>query len=93
MTKILVSFYFIQKSLLTRASQYFNVELIKRDYYSPNVFSEFDDLSDEERLIAFCLMMAANYHILFLRPGMALVESLYPSRLRKEQAPDLPKHR
>lgn len=41
-----------QQSLLDRASQIFNVELIKREHYNPNVFPEFDDLSDEQRLVA-----------------------------------------
>ena len=42
----------LQIKLLSKASEQFNVELIKRDTYRPNMFSEFDNLSDEERLIA-----------------------------------------
>ena len=42
----------LQIKLLNKASEKFNVELIKRDTYRPNMFSEFDNLSDEERLVA-----------------------------------------
>ena len=42
----------LQIKLLNKASEKFNVELIKRETYRPNMFSEFDHLSDEERLVA-----------------------------------------
>lgn len=42
----------LQIKLLSKASKQFNVELINREIYKPNMFSEFDNLSDEERLIA-----------------------------------------
>jgi hypothetical protein len=57
-----------QKSLLDRASQVFNVELIKRDNYSPNMFPEFDDLSDEIRLIALGEGRAKNMQWLICTP-------------------------
>lgn len=44
--------YSAQKYLINRAEKVFNIELIKRETYNPNSFSEFYDLSDEERLIA-----------------------------------------
>ena len=41
-----------QNQLLDRASEQFDIEMIKRDSYHPNDFSEFYNLSDEERLVA-----------------------------------------
>ena len=41
-----------QNDLLSRSSKYFNLSIIKREYYNPNHFQEFEDFSDDERLIA-----------------------------------------
>ena len=43
--------YKLQNKLIEMAKQKFNVELIK-EKITPNIFSELDNLSDEERLIA-----------------------------------------
>ncbi len=44
--------YDMERSLAARALKYFNVDIIQRDDYNPNCFSELKDLTDEERLIA-----------------------------------------
>lgn len=46
----------------------FNIKLIKRENYSPNKFSELDDLSDEERLIAVEEGRKKNMQWLVLTP-------------------------
>lgn len=60
--------YKLQRKLIERAGQKFNVELIKRENYSPNIFSELDDLSDEERLIAVGEGRRKNMQWLVLTP-------------------------
>ena len=46
----------------------FNVSCIQRDYYNPNHFSELDDFSDEERLLAFSEGRPKNMKWLVLEP-------------------------
>jgi len=58
----------LQRKLIERARKKFNVELIKRETYSPNIFSELDDLSDEERLIAVGEGRRKNMQWLVLTP-------------------------
>jgi len=58
----------LQNELLNRVSQIFNFELISRESYSPNLFPEFDDLSDEERLVAVGEGRAKNMKWLVLTP-------------------------
>ena len=41
-----------EKDLLTRAGNFFNTKLIKRETYNPNAFPELDHLSDTYRLIS-----------------------------------------
>ena len=60
--------YELQKDLLERASQKFNLELIMRESYAPNLFPEFNDLSDEERLVAVGEGRAKNMQWLVLTP-------------------------
>ena len=60
--------YKLQNKLIEMAKQKFNVELIKRKNYSPNIFSELDNLSDEERLIAVGEGRAKNTSWLVLTP-------------------------
>ena len=60
--------YQLQRQLIERAKKNFNVELIKRENYSPNIFSELDDLSDEERLIAVSEGRGKNMQWLVLTP-------------------------
>lgn len=57
-----------QNNLLERASTKFQTELIMRESYSPNSFSELSDLSDEERLIAVGEERAKNMQWLVLTP-------------------------
>ena len=42
-----------EKDLINYAKSLFNVSLIKRENYNPNLYEELDSFSDEERLIAF----------------------------------------
>ena len=58
----------LQRDLLDRASRLFNIELIQRDYYSPNSFPELNDLSDEERLVAVGESRGKNMQWLVLTP-------------------------
>ena len=58
----------LQDKLLEMANKKFNVELIKRENYSPNIFPEMDDLSDEERLIAVGEGRTKNMQWLVLTP-------------------------
>jgi predicted O-methyltransferase YrrM len=60
--------YQLQRKLIERAAKKFNVELIKRESYSPNIFPELDDLSDEERLIAVGEGRGTNMQWLVLTP-------------------------
>tara|TARA_Y100000389_G_scaffold18702_1_gene16215 strand:+ start:717 stop:1532 length:816 start_codon:yes stop_codon:yes gene_type:complete len=60
--------YQLQRKLIERARKKFNVELIKRENYSPNIFSELDGLSDEERLIAVGESREKNMQWLVLTP-------------------------
>ena len=57
-----------QRKLIERAKKNFNVELIKRECYAPNIFPELDDLSDEERLIAVGEGRGRNMQWLVLTP-------------------------
>ncbi len=57
-----------EKSLLSRASQRFTVEVIQRESYNPNCFAELADLSDEERLIAVGEGRGKNMNWLILSP-------------------------
>lgn len=57
-----------QALLLERASKNFDIELIIRESYSPNLFPELDDLSDEERLIAVGEGRGRNMQWLVLTP-------------------------
>ena len=60
--------YYLQNKLLETARKIFKIELIKRENYSPNIFSELDDLSDEVRLIAVGEERAKNMEWLVLTP-------------------------
>lgn len=60
--------YQLQRKLIERAKKNFNVELIKRECYAPNIFPELDDLSDEERLIAVGEGRGRNMQWLVLTP-------------------------
>lgn len=60
--------YNLQDKLLRMAKSRFNVELIKREDYSPNIFSELDDLSDEERLVAVGEGREKNMNWMVLTP-------------------------
>lgn len=60
--------YKLQKKLIESAKKYFNVELVKRENYSPNIFCELDDLSDEERLISVGEGRGKNMEWLVLTP-------------------------
>ena len=42
-----------QKELINFSKKLFDISLIKRETYNPNVFEELDHFTDEERLIAF----------------------------------------
>ena len=58
----------LQKDLLDRASRLYKIELILRESYTPNLFSELDDLSDEERLVAVGEDRGKNMQWLVLTP-------------------------
>ena len=58
----------LQKDLLARASKKFNIELFIRESYSPNIYPEFNDLSDEERLVAIGEGRKKNMQWLVLTP-------------------------
>lgn len=58
----------LQKDLMDRASKKFNIDLIIRENYAPNRFSEFDNLTDEERLIAVSEGREKNMQWLVLVP-------------------------
>jgi len=60
--------YKLQEKLFRMAEVRFKVELIKRENYSPNIFSELDDLSDEERLVALGEGREKNMNWLVLTP-------------------------
>ncbi len=42
-----------QKELISFSKSFFNVSLLKRKNYNPNMFEELDHFTDEERLLAF----------------------------------------
>lgn len=46
--------------LRLRASDHFDVRFIRREFYSPNIFEEFNDLNDDERLLAMSEMRTKN---------------------------------
>ena len=58
----------LQRNLLERASKKFHVELIFRETYAPNLFPEFNDLSDGERLVAVGEGRGKNMQWLVLTP-------------------------
>ena len=58
----------LQEKLLESASSFFDVDLIKRESYNPNNFSDFDNLSDEERLIAVGEGRERNMYWMILSP-------------------------
>jgi hypothetical protein len=57
-----------EEVLINNAKRVFNVSCIQRDYYNPNHFSELDDFSDEERLLAFSEGRPKNMKWLVLEP-------------------------
>ena len=60
--------YQLEKALLSRASKFFDVQLIEREFYAPNRFEELRELSDEERLIAVGESRGKNMQWLVLSP-------------------------
>ena len=42
-----------QKNLINYSKNFFDVSIIKRESYNPNLFQELDQFTDEERLISF----------------------------------------
>ena len=60
--------YAQQDQLIDNAKIYFDVKIIKRDWYNPNQFFELDDLTDEERLIAVGEERKKNMKWLVLTP-------------------------
>lgn len=57
-----------EADLIKMANKYFNVKIIKREIYNPNAFEIFDNLNDEERLIAFGESRKYNQKWLILEP-------------------------
>ncbi len=57
-----------QDDFIESAKKYFDVSLIKRDYYNPSAFEELDNFSDEERLIALGEGRKKNMNWLVLEP-------------------------
>ena len=58
----------LQADLFTRAEEKFRVEIIVREYYTPNLFPELNELSDEERLITVGEGRERNMQWLVLSP-------------------------
>ncbi len=57
-----------QKELINFSKKLFDISLIKRETYNPNVFEELDHFTDEERLIAFAEGRDNNMRWLILEP-------------------------
>jgi hypothetical protein len=60
--------YELQNILLSTAYERFDVSIIKRDIYRPNDYEEFDDFTDEERLITVGEGRHKNMEWLVLKP-------------------------
>ena len=57
-----------QNMLINNAKAFFDVSMIQRESYSPNKFSELNEFTDEERLIAFGEGRENNMNWLILEP-------------------------
>ena len=57
-----------QNMLINNAKAFFDVSIIQRESYSPNKFSELNEFTDEERLIAFGEGRNNNMNWLILEP-------------------------
>lgn len=57
-----------KKDLINFSKSFFNVSIIKREIYNPNLFEELDQFTDEERLIAFSEGRENNMSWLVLEP-------------------------
>ena len=57
-----------QNILINNAKAFFDVSIIQRESYSPNKFSELNEFTDEERLIAFGEGRENNMNWLILEP-------------------------
>ena len=57
-----------QNLLIEKSSEIFEVRVIKREYYNPNVFEEFNNFTDEERLIVVGEGRHKNMKWLILKP-------------------------
>tara|TARA_B100000768_G_scaffold162457_1_gene163073 strand:- start:303 stop:1139 length:837 start_codon:yes stop_codon:yes gene_type:complete len=57
-----------QNMLINNAKAFFDVSIIQRESYSPNKFSELNEFTDEERLIAFGEGRENNMNWLILEP-------------------------
>ena len=57
-----------QKMLINNAKAFFDVSIIQRESYCPNKFSELNEFTDEERLIAFGEGRENNMNWLILEP-------------------------
>jgi hypothetical protein len=62
--------YELQNILLSTASERFDINIIKREVYRPNNYEEFDDFTDEERLIAVGEGRHKNMQWLVLKPKL-----------------------
>ena len=60
-----------QKDLLNNASKFFNINLIKREFYNPNQFEDLNEFGDDERLLAFSEKRSRNTNWLVLHPKNA----------------------
>ncbi len=58
----------LQKALLSKASAFFDIELIYRESYNPNDFEELSCFNEEERLVALSEGRGPNMHWLVLTP-------------------------
>lgn len=57
-----------QQRLMEDATRWFDTEILVRETYTPNLFKELDDFTDEERLMAFSEGRKANGIWLLLQP-------------------------
>jgi len=57
-----------QTKLLEEAAQFFKTEILVRESYSPNIFKELSEFSDDDRLLALSEGRKASAQWLLLRP-------------------------
>tara|TARA_B110000003_G_C16511587_1_gene481444 strand:- start:2 stop:880 length:879 start_codon:yes stop_codon:yes gene_type:complete len=59
-----------QQALINNSKAFFNVSIIQRDSYCPNKFSELNEFTDDERLLAFGEGRENNMNWLILEPKL-----------------------